>query len=97
MNQSVIGFAGRRVIQDTVRETLPDDFQTAEYVKDHGGLDLIVERQYLNSTIGTLLNVLLKKLRLKLNKSPMSRSINLYKQLANHKLFNKSVKFGLKR
>jgi acetyl-CoA carboxylase carboxyl transferase subunit beta len=59
--QSVIGFAGRRVIQDTVRETLPDDFQTAEYVKEHGGLDLIVERQYLNSTIGTLLNVLLKK------------------------------------
>jgi len=59
--KSVIGFAGRRVIQDTVRETLPDDFQTAEYIKDHGGLDLIVERQYLNSTIGTLLNVLLKK------------------------------------
>ena len=58
--KSVIGFAGRRVIQDTVRETLPDDFQTAEYVKDHGGLDLIVERKYLNSTIGTLLNVLLK-------------------------------------
>ena len=59
--KSVIGFAGRREIQDTVRETLPDDFQTAEYVKDHGGLDLIVERKYLNSTIGTLLNVLLKK------------------------------------
>ena len=59
--KSVIGFAGRRVIQDTVRETLPDDFQTAEYVKDHGGLDLIIERQYLSSTIGTLLNVLLKK------------------------------------
>ena len=59
--KSVIGFAGRRIIQDTVRETLPDDFQTAEYVKDHGGLDLIVERKYLNSTVGTLLNVLLKK------------------------------------
>ena len=59
--KSVIGFAGRRVIQDTVRETLPDDFQTAEYVKDHGGLDLIVERKYLSSTIGTLLSVLLKK------------------------------------
>ena len=59
--KSVIGFAGRRVIQDTVRETLPDDFQTAEYIKQHGGLDLIVERQHLNSTIGILLNVLLKK------------------------------------
>jgi acetyl-CoA carboxylase carboxyl transferase subunit beta len=59
--KATIGFAGRRVIQDTVRETLPDKFQTAEYVKDHGGIDLVVERQYLNSTIGTLLNVLLKK------------------------------------
>ena len=59
--KATIGFAGRRVIQDTVRETLPDEFQTAEYVKDHGGIDLVVERQYLNTTIGTLLNVLLKK------------------------------------
>ena len=59
--KATIGFAGRRVIQDTVRETLPNEFQTAEYVKDHGGIDLVVERQYLNSTIGTLLNVLLKK------------------------------------
>ena len=59
--KATIGFAGRRVIQDTVRETLPDEFQTAEYVKDHGGIDLVVERQYLNSSIGTLLNVLLKK------------------------------------
>ena len=59
--KATIGFAGRRVIQDTVRETLPDQFQTAEYVKEHGGIDLVVERQYLNSTIGTLLNVLLKK------------------------------------
>jgi acetyl-CoA carboxylase carboxyl transferase subunit beta len=59
--KATIGFAGRRVIQDTVRETLPEEFQTAEYVKDHGGIDLVVARQYLRNTIGTLLNVLLKK------------------------------------
>ena len=59
--KATIGFAGRRVIQDTVRETLPDEFQTAEYVKEHGGIDLVVERKYLNTTIGALLNVLLKK------------------------------------
>ena len=59
--KATIGFAGRRVIQDTVRETLPEEFQTAEYVKDHGGIDLVVERKYLSSTIGTLLSVLLKK------------------------------------
>ena len=59
--KATIGFAGRRVIQDTVRETLPEEFQTAEYVRDHGGIDLVVERKYLKSTIGTLLTVLLKK------------------------------------
>ncbi len=59
--KATIGFAGRRVIQDTVRETLPEEFQTAEYVKDHGGIDLVVDRQYLRDTIGTLLSVLLKK------------------------------------
>ena len=59
--KATIGFAGRRVIQDTVRETLPEEFQTAEYVKEHGGIDMVVERKYLNSTIGTLLSVMLKK------------------------------------
>ena len=58
---ATIGFAGRRVIQDTVRETLPDNFQTSEWARDVGQIDLVVERQYLNSTISTLLKVLLKK------------------------------------
>ena len=65
--KATIGFAGRRVIQDTVRETLPEEFQTAEYVKDHGGIDLVVERQNLRNTIGTLLSVLLKKTETKAN------------------------------
>ena len=59
--KATIGFAGKRVIADTIRETLPPDFQTAEWARDSGQIDLVVERQYLNSTIGTLLNVLLKK------------------------------------
>jgi acetyl-CoA carboxylase carboxyl transferase subunit beta len=58
---ATIGFAGKRVIADTISETLPPDFQTAEWARDSGQIDLVVERQYLNSTIGTLLNVLLKK------------------------------------
>jgi acetyl-CoA carboxylase carboxyl transferase subunit beta len=58
---ATIGFAGKRVIADTIRETLPPDFQTAEWARDSGQIDLVLERQYLNSTIGTLLNVLLKK------------------------------------
>ena len=47
---------------------MPEEFQTAEYVKDHGGIDLVVERKYLNSTVGTLLNVLLKKAEAKAKK-----------------------------
>ena len=58
---AVVGFAGRRVIKDTVREELPEGFQTAEYVRDHGFIDLVIERKYLNSTIGALIKVLLKK------------------------------------
>ena len=56
-----ISFAGARVIKDTVREELPPGFQTAEYLLDHGQVDTVIERKYLNSAIGTLLNVLLKK------------------------------------
>jgi acetyl-CoA carboxylase carboxyl transferase subunit beta len=59
--KATIGFAGRRVIQDTVRETLPEEFQKSEYILEHGGIDLVVERKYMSSTIGTLLNILLKK------------------------------------
>ena len=40
---------------------MPEEFQTAEFVKDHGGIDLVVERKYLRSTISTLLSILLKK------------------------------------
>ena len=65
--KATIGFAGRRVIQDTVRETLPEEFQTAEYVRDHGGIDLVIERQFLRSTIGSLLTVLLKKVETQAN------------------------------
>jgi len=65
--KAVVAFAGKRVIQDTVRETLPDDFQTAEYVRDHGGLDLVIERKNLKSTIAMLLTVLLKKKETQVN------------------------------
>ena len=81
--KATIGFAGRRVIQDTVRETLPEEFQTAEYVKDHGGIDLVVERKYLNSTIGTLLNVLLKKAEAQAKNESSNVTINQSLQSAS--------------
>ena len=78
--KATIGFAGRRVIQNTVRETLPEEFQTAEYVKDHGGIDLVVERKYLNSTIGTLLSVLLKKTEIE-SKTETTNVVSIDKNL----------------
>lgn len=57
---AVIGFAGRRVIEQTIREKLPDDFQTSEYLLEHGMVDLIVPRQELKSTISRIVRLLLK-------------------------------------
>jgi len=53
-----IGFAGRRVIEQTVRETLPDGFQTAEYLLDHGMLDMVVPRKEMRATLARLIRLL---------------------------------------
>ena len=58
---SLIAFAGRRVIQATVKEDLPENFQRAEYVQECGFVDLIVERKDLQEKISSLLSILLKK------------------------------------
>jgi len=58
---ATVAFAGRRVIQGTVREELPSNFQSSEAVLDAGFIDKICERKDLNKEIGTLLSILLKK------------------------------------
>ncbi|MGR5147329.1 acetyl-CoA carboxylase, carboxyltransferase subunit beta [Photobacterium alginatilyticum] len=50
-----IGFAGRRVIEQTVREKLPDDFQQSEFLLEHGALDMIVDRRDMRGRVGRLL------------------------------------------
>ena len=55
--KALIGFAGRRVIEQTLREKLPDGFQTAEYLRDHGFVDLIVARPDLRETLSSLLQL----------------------------------------
>lgn len=52
-----IGFAGRRVIEETTKETLPDDFQTAEFLLEHGFIDNIVPRTKLRETLSSLLKL----------------------------------------
>ena len=58
---SMIGFAGRRVIEQTVREKLPDDFQTAEYLKEHGMVDMVLPRAEQRQTLSTLLGMMMHK------------------------------------
>ena len=53
---STIGFAGKRVIQDTIREELPIDFQKAEYLKEHGMVDIVTHRKDLKKNLINILN-----------------------------------------
>ncbi|NOS35587.1 MAG: acetyl-CoA carboxylase carboxyltransferase subunit beta [Deltaproteobacteria bacterium] len=53
--KALIGFAGRRVIEQTIRQNLPDNFQTSEYLLDHGMLDMIVERKDMKGLLSRLL------------------------------------------
>lgn len=55
--KATIGFAGRRVVEQTLREKLPDDFQTAEYLLNHGFVDVIVPRTQLKQTLAQLIRL----------------------------------------
>ena len=58
--QALIGFAGPRVIEQTVRETLPDGFQRAEFLVDHGAVDLIIDRRQMREKLSALIANLMK-------------------------------------
>ena len=55
---ATIGFAGKRVIQETIKEALPDDFQTAEYLKDHGMVDMVVSRLKMKEELSKILDLI---------------------------------------
>ncbi|MGD9966010.1 MAG: acetyl-CoA carboxylase, carboxyltransferase subunit beta [Hyphomonadaceae bacterium] len=58
---ALIGFAGPRVIEQTIRQKLPEGFQRSEYLHDKGMVDMVVDRRQLKTTIATLLSVLMHK------------------------------------
>lgn len=58
--QALIGFAGPRVIEQTVRETLPDGFQRAEFLVDHGAVDIIIDRRQMRDKLSQLIAGLMK-------------------------------------
>lgn len=58
--QALIGFAGPRVIEQTVRETLPDGFQRAEFLVAHGAVDIIIDRREMKNKLSTMLTQLMR-------------------------------------
>jgi acetyl-CoA carboxylase carboxyl transferase subunit beta len=59
--KALIGFAGPRVIEQTVRETLPEGFQRSEFLLEHGAIDLIVDRRQMREKIAALLALMTKR------------------------------------
>jgi acetyl-CoA carboxylase carboxyl transferase subunit beta len=59
--KALIGFAGQRVIQQTVRETLPEGFQRSEFLLDHGAIDMILDRRDMRERISQMLCLLMRK------------------------------------
>jgi acetyl-CoA carboxylase carboxyl transferase subunit beta len=59
--RALIGFAGPRVIEQTVRETLPEGFQRSEFLLEHGAIDMIVDRREMRVKIASLLAILMKQ------------------------------------
>lgn len=55
---ALVGFAGPRVIEQTVRETLPEGFQRSEFLLDHGAIDQIIDRRQMRTTLSSILNTL---------------------------------------
>jgi acetyl-CoA carboxylase carboxyl transferase subunit beta len=67
---ALIGFTGQRVIEQTIRERLPDGFQRAEYLLDHGMVDMVVHRHELRATLSRLLHIIMKRPRPKIRTAP---------------------------
>jgi len=61
--KALIGFAGPRVIEQTVRETLPEGFQRSEFLLDHGAIDLIVDRREMRDKISAMLALMMRQPR----------------------------------
>ena len=59
--KALIGFAGPRVIEQTVRETLPEGFQRSEFLLEHGAVDMIVDRRDMRDRLSKMLSVLQKR------------------------------------
>ena len=58
--KAIIGYTSQKIVRETVEKDLPKDFQTSEYLLEHGFIDMIVERKDLRNKVATLLGLLMK-------------------------------------
>ncbi len=70
---ALIGFAGPRVIEQTVRETLPEGFQRSEFLRDHGAIDMIIDRRDMRDKICELLSMLMPQEKRKASRLPQKQ------------------------
>jgi acetyl-CoA carboxylase carboxyl transferase subunit beta len=74
---ALIGFAGPRVIENTIREKLPEGFQRAEYLLDHGMVDMVVHRNKLREMLGRVLKLLTRRTSRSASYRP-SQDVSIY-------------------
>ncbi|XBX02989.1 acetyl-CoA carboxylase, carboxyltransferase subunit beta [Enterocloster clostridioformis] len=75
--RALIGFAGKRVIEQTINEKLPDNFQTSEFLFEHGYIDLIIERKRLKEVLGNILKIHSKENNKKFRQRPAAENASM--------------------
>ena len=93
---AMIGFAGRRVIEETIREELPDGFQTAEYLLEHGMVDMVLPRKDHNKVIGSTLSMLMDRPAPEKPKNNKKKGKTESKSSAGKKASKRAVDNGVK-
>lgn len=86
--RALIGFAGPRVIEQTVRETLPEGFQRSEFLQEHGAIDMIIDRREMRNKISSLLSMLMVNYVSKNNKQDTIAQDNKIADLDKNKTAN---------
>jgi acetyl-CoA carboxylase carboxyl transferase subunit beta len=82
---ALIGFAGPRVIEQTVREKLPEGFQRSEFLQEHGAIDMIVDRREMRDKISSVLTLLMAgRAKASVSVAPTSMTVEAEEVVENH-------------
>jgi acetyl-CoA carboxylase carboxyl transferase subunit beta len=82
---ALIGFAGPRVIEQTVREKLPEGFQRSEFLQEHGAIDMIIDRREMRDKISSVLTLLMAgRAKASASAAPPSMTVGAEEAVENH-------------